>query len=191
MFTGIIETTGKIIEKTSNQIKVEAPSIVNEVKIGSSIAVDGCCLTATKLEGDHFLADFMPETSQKTIIGNYNVGDLVNLELPMKANGRFDGHIVTGHVEALGEVTEISTDDNAHILSIQIPKELDRYIIPKGSIVINGISLTVVEIKNHLLKVSIIPHTWQITNLHRLKISDKINLETDILAKHLEKLMKK
>lgn len=189
MFTGIIETTGKIISLTPTQLTIEAPSIVSEIKLGSSIAVDGCCLTATTFDDQVFTADYMPETAQKTIMGSYKVGQLVNLELPMKANGRFDGHIVTGHVEGLGEVVSIFEEGNAYLVTLKIPEKLDRYIVDKGSIVINGISLTVVKISDLNLTVSVIPHTWQLTNLHCLKVADKVNVETDIIAKHIEKMM--
>lgn len=189
MFTGIIQTTGKIIDITSHQLKIQAPSIMPEVKLGSSISVDGVCLTATHLTDDSFMADFMPETAQKTIMGSYQVEQRVNLELPMKADGRFDGHIVTGHVEGVGEVDNITEEGNAYLVTLKIPEKLDKYIVEKGSVVINGISLTVVKIEGLKLTVSIIPHTWKITNLHCLKAGDKVNLETDILTKHLEKLI--
>ncbi len=188
MFTGIIETTGKVIEKTDTQIKIEAPDVVSDLKKGSSVAVDGACLTVTELTDGGFSADFMPETAQKTIIENYKEGDLVNLELPMSANGRFEGHMVTGHVEGTGDVTDVRSDGNAYVLTIQMPDELTKYVVPKGSITTNGISLTVVGVSDGEISVSIIPHTWEVTNLSLLKVGNKVNLETDILAKHLEKL---
>lgn len=188
MFTGIITTTGKVQKLTDNQLVIEASEVIPHLKKGSSIAVDGACLTVTELTDDNFAVDFMPETAQKTIVLGYNVGDLVNLELPMSANGRFEGHMVTGHVEKSSEIADIKEDGNAHLLTIKIPKDLDRYVVPKGSITVNGISLTVAELSDNQLTVSIIPHTWEQTNLHLLSVGDTVNVETDILAKHLEKL---
>ncbi len=189
MFTGIIETTGKIQKLTDGQLTIEAPDVISNLKKGSSIAVDGACLTVIELSDTAFTVDFMPETAKKTIILGYNVGDLVNLESAMKADGRFEGHMVTGHVEKMSEIADIQSDGNAHILTIKISNELKKYIVPKGSITINGISLTVVDVKNDRFTVSIIPHTWKMTNLHALQIGDKVNLETDIMAKHIEKLI--
>ncbi|MBN2095883.1 riboflavin synthase [Candidatus Peregrinibacteria bacterium] len=188
MFTGIIETTGTIAQKTDTQLMVEAPAIVTNLKKGSSIAVDGVCLTVTELSDSGFSADFMPETAQKTIIGNYKKGAQVNLELPMPANGRFEGHMVTGHVEEAGEIIDIRPDGNAHILTIRMPERLMKYVAEKGSVTINGISLTVISVSDNDFTVSIIPHTWEVTNLSLLKTGDQVNLETDILAKYLEKL---
>lgn len=190
MFTGIIENTGKIHKLADNQLVIEAPEVIPHLKKGSSIAVDGACLTVTEQTDITFTVDFMPETAQKTIVLGYNVSDLVNLELPMLANGRFEGHMVTGHVEKTSEITGVKEDGNAHLLTIKIPKDLDRYVVPKGSITVNGISLTVAELSDNQFTVSIIPHTWEQTNLHLLNAGDTVNVETDILAKHLEKLIK-
>ena len=185
MFTGIIESTGKVTKLTKGQVVIESAEIVKELKKGSSISVDGACLTAVELSDNGFTADFMPETASKTLIGNYKTDSLVNLELPMPADGRFEGHIVTGHVEGLGEIMDIKEEGNAFLLSIHVPANLTKYIVPKGSITVNGISLTVVKVTDDLFTISIIPHTWSITNLHFLGVGDKVNLETDILAKHV------
>ena len=191
MFTGIIETTGKVSELTEDQVIIECADVVGKLKTGSSIAVDGVCLTAVELTENSFTADFMPETSNKTLIGNYKTDSLVNLELPMPADGRFEGHIVTGHVEGMGEVRDVKEDGNAYLLAIRMPNDLTKYVVPKGSITVNGISLTVADLADDLFTVSIIPHTWGITNLHLLRAEDKVNLETDILAKYVEKLINK
>jgi riboflavin synthase len=189
MFTGIIQTTGKVKKLTESQIIVEAPQIADELVKGSSIAVDGACLTVVGLTEDSFFADFMPETLSKTVIGKYKIGHVVNLELPLTLNGRIEGHIVTGHVDSVGEISDITQDSNSYILTIKIPKKLDRQIVEKGSIAVNGISLTVISSKDSKFSVGIIPHTWKLTNLHALKKGDKVNIETDVLAKHIEKLM--
>ncbi len=191
MFTGIIQTTGTVKKLTEGQLVIEVPDkIISDLKKGSSIAVDGVCLTVVELSDDAFTSDFMPETTQKTIIGNYKNNQLVNLELAMRADGRFEGHIVSGHVEDVGKITDIQSDSNAYVLTIQISDELIRYVVPKGSITINGISLTVVGVSDNELTVSIIPHTWEVTNLHNLKIEDKVNVETDLFGKYVEKLIK-
>lgn len=188
MFTGIIETTGKIYEQSDGRLKIMAPEIIPDLKKGSSVAVDGVCLTVTDRSDETFTADFMPETAHKTLIAHYQKGDRVNLELPMKAGERFEGHMVTGHVEGIGKITDIKKKGNAFVLTITLPEDLIKYVVKKGSITVNGISLTVVSVSDGRFTVSIIPHTWEITNLSLLKTGDAVNLETDIFAKHLEKL---
>ncbi len=191
MFTGIIQTTGKVQKLINNQIVIDAPDeIIGELKKGSSIAVDGACLTVVEISDNSFTADFMPETAGKTIISTYEIDQLVNLELTMRANGRFEGHIVSGHVEGIGEITDIQSDSNAQVLTIKLADELMKYIVPKGSIAINGISLTVIDVPDNQFTVSIIPHTWEITNLHTLEVGGKVNVETDLLGKYVEKLIK-
>jgi len=189
MFTGIIQTTGKVKKLTANQLTIEVPTISRQLKKGGSISVDGACLTVVGLSSGSFTADVMPETRKKTIISSYKIGSSVNLELPLKADGRFEGHIVTGHIDGVGELTDVKRESNAYVLTIKIPARLIKYIVQKGSVAINGISLTVADIKNNSFTVSIIPHTWKITNLHTLKMGSKVNLETDILAKYAEKLI--
>lgn len=189
MFTGIIQTTGKISQKSDQQIRIVCPGLNAKLKKGDSIAVDGICLTVTAISKEDVSADFMPETAQKTTIGKWKNGEVVNLELPMSLKSRFDGHVVTGHVDSVGKVVAIKAKGNAHLLTIQLPSQFGRYIVPKGSITLNGISLTVVDVENDKFAVSVIPHTWEITNLHMLKVGDKVNVEVDILAKYVEKLI--
>jgi len=191
MFTGIISTTGKVKKLTNSQIIIDAPQIADKLIKGSSVAVDGVCLTVIGLTDTGFTADFMPETLKKTVIGKYKAGSLVNLELPLTLNGRIEGHIVTGHVDEVGEIIDIKSDSNSHVLTIKVSKKLDRQIVQKGSVAVNGISLTVISSKDNKFTVGIIPHTWKLTNLHTLKKGDKVNVETDVLAKHLEKLINK
>lgn len=189
MFTGIIESTGQVIKKTDHQITIKAPKLVKELKKGSSISVDGVCLTVRKKEKDTFEADVMPVTYEKTLLGERKPSDLVNLELAMLGSKRFEGHVVSGHVEGTAELSEMKIVENAYELSFEIDSELTRYIVPEGSIAINGISLTVMSVDEESFKVSIIPHTCDNTNLHKLQIGDKVNVETDLLAKYAEKLM--
>lgn len=188
MFTGIIQTTGVILEKTEEQLRVEAPDLVDELKQGDSVAVDGICLTVLEKDDHSFLVDYMPETAQKTNLGSRQTKALVNLELPMKLGGRFDGHMVSGHVDTTGKVTDIQDEGNAKLLTILASESYDRYLIPKGSVTINGISLTVVEVESGQFMVSLIPHTWEMTNLHQLEIGQPVNIEVDMLAKYIEKL---
>ncbi|MBN2087905.1 riboflavin synthase [Candidatus Peregrinibacteria bacterium] len=188
MFTGIIQTTGIIKSKTKNQIQIEAPEVIDELKIGSSIAVDGVCLTVVEKKDNSFTADVMPITFEKTILGKRKKGDLVNLELAMKHTDRFEGHVVSGHVENTAKLSEQKIVENAYWLTFDFTSDLMKYVVPQGSIAINGISLTVSEVQGDSFAVSIIPHTWDVTNLHKLKIGDKVNIETDLMAKYAEKL---
>lgn len=191
MFTGIIENTGLINGIKKGSLSIKAPALVNELKIGSSIAVDGVCLTVTKKDKDSFEADVMPITLKRTTLGQKKKGNLVNLELAMLGSKRFEGHIVAGHVEGVAEMAAMRIVDNAYELTFLLPEELCRYVVTTGSIALNGISLTVMEIEGNELKVGIIPHTWENTSLHALKAGDKVNVETDILAKYAEKLTQK
>jgi len=189
MFTGIIEITGSVEKIDGNKICIKAPEVLKFLKKGSSIAVDGSCLTAVTLTKESFEADIMPISMERTIFSDRKAGDLVNLELAMEGGKRFEGHIVSGHVEGVAELLTMKIDGNAYRLIFEIPRELTRYVVKTGSIAINGISLTVADIDGDQLTVSIIPHTWDTTNLHELTIGDKVNLETDLMAKYAEKLM--
>jgi len=191
LFTGIIENTGVVEKITKNSLTIKAPVLLSELQIGSSIAVDGACLTVIKKGKDSFEADVMPITLKRTTLGSKKKGDLVNLELAMLGSKRFEGHIVGGHIEGTAELTEMKIADNAYHLTFKVPEELSRYIVTTGSIALNGISLTVMEAEGCELKVGIIPHTWENTNLRTLKNGDKVNVETDILAKYAEKLTQK
>lgn len=189
MFTGIINHTGEVKAITESGITVSCPALFPKLKIGGSVATDGTCLTITLLENDGFYADVMPETADKTIYKTYQPGSIVNLELPVMAGGRFEGHMVSGHVETGGTLSELRQEGNATLLTVQIPENLMRYVVPKGSIALNGISLTITGTSVNSFSVSIIPHTWSSTNLHFLKKGDNVNVETDLIAKHIEKLI--
>jgi riboflavin synthase len=188
MFTGIIESTGQILKKGKNTLSIKAPPLLSELKKGSSIAVDGVCLTVTKKGKEDFTADVMPVTFERTTLGGRKEGDLVNLELAMLGSKRFEGHIMGGHVEGRAELLEMKIVDNAYHLTFKVPEGLERYIVPTGSIAVNGISLTVIDAEGDTFKVGIIPHTWENTNMKELSVGDKVNIETDILAKYAEKL---
>jgi len=191
VFTGIIESTGRILKTGKNSLTIKAPKLTEQLKKGSSIAVDGACLTVIKRDKESFEADVMPITFERTTLGGRGKGDTVNLELAMNASKRFEGHIVAGHVEGRAELLEIKIVEGAYELSFKVSEELSLYVVTTGSIAINGISLTVMSIQDDTFKVSIIPHTWDNTNLQALKVGDKVNIETDILAKYAAKLTQK
>ncbi len=175
--------------KKENQITIEAPEVIDELKIGSSIAVDGACLTVVEKTDKDFTADVMPITFEKTVLGDRKKGDVVNLELAMMHTDRFEGHVVSGHVEDTAELSEQKIIENAYWLTFKFPSDLMKYVVPQGSIALNGISLTVAEVDEEGFAVSIIPHTWDNTNLHELSIGDKVNVETDLMAKYSEKFL--
>jgi riboflavin synthase len=195
MFTGIIEEVGRIaaikVKGEQRRITVAAPKLARELKQGDSVSVSGVCLTAIELSGNSFSADLAQETWKRTSFSRLKPEALVNLELPMRANGRFDGHIVQGHVDGTGSVIsfEAVTDGNDYRLKISVPSELTRYIVEKGSLTIEGISLTVAAIVGNHVEIAIIPHTAQMTNLQSLAPGDPVNLEIDVIAKYVEKMM--
>lgn len=191
MFTGIISHIGKFIRKKNQLFVFEADaSVCKKLVLGTSIAVNGVCLTVCKLPvGNSFLVTVMPETIRKTMLGSMNEGDLVNLELPVTPNDFLSGHIVQGHVDGVGIVSDIVNEGDNKLLKIDISPELNKYIVRKGSITINGISLTVIGVEDKYFTVGIIPHTWTHTMLQKIKIGDKVNLETDIIAKYIERLL--
>lgn len=194
MFTGIIEEIGTIesilLKGESGSLKIKAKSILGDVKIGDSIAVNGVCLTATSVSPKGFTADVMAETIRRSSLGNLKTGSHVNLERAMAANGRFGGHIVSGHIDGTGVVNDISKDGNAVWYSISADKNILKYIVEKGSIAIDGISLTVAYVDDEVFKVSIIPHTSSNTILSEKKKGDIVNLENDIVGKYVDKLLK-
>jgi len=196
MFTGIVEEVGKVtkIETTggTRKITVASKQLSKELKMGDSIAVSGVCLTAVRIKpGDSFGADLAEETWVRTSFSRIHEGAEINLELPMKADGRFGGHVVQGHVDGTGKFLGLEPIQGAqdYWLHIEVPVELARYIVYKGSVSVEGISLTVARIEGQNLTIAIIPHTTEMTNLKSLKPGDPVNLETDIIAKYVEKMM--
>jgi riboflavin synthase len=196
MFTGIIEEVGRVTgianERGNRRLTVSASQLVKELKKGDSIAVSGVCLTAVEITPKSFAADLAEETWNRTSFSRIKAGALVNLELPMRADGRFGGHIVQGHVDGTGKflaLDEIPGADN-YWLRIEIPSELARYVIFKGSLSIEGISLTVAKVEGTQVTVAIIPHTTEMTNLKSLKPGDPVNLEVDLIAKYVEKMLR-
>ena len=193
MFTGIIEEVGKIksisMGSSSAVLTIGASKVLEHTKLGDSIAVNGVCLTVTKLGTDYFTADVMAETIRRSSLGTLSNGSPVNLERAMAADGRFGGHIVSGHVDSMGTIQAILPEDNAIWYTINADAKTLHYIVEKGSITIDGISLTVAYVDETCFKVSIIPHTRQETNLSTRKKGDIVNLECDIIGKYIEKLL--
>ncbi len=193
MFTGIVEEIGTVCEVKRNgnnsYIRIIAEKVLSDVHIGDSIAVNGVCLTVTRHDGNIFQADVMNETLNRSSLGSLRNGSKVNLERAMSAQGRFGGHIVSGHIDGTGKITDIKNDGIAIWYTISAKPEIMRYIVEKGSVAIDGISLTVARVTENNFSVSIIPHTAEQTILSLKKIGDIVNLENDIIAKYVEKLI--
>jgi riboflavin synthase len=196
MFTGIIEEVGRVArisdKNNSRRITVSCSQLVKELKKGESVAVSGVCLTAVEVTPTSFSADLAEETWKRTSFSRIKKDTLVNLELPMRADGRFGGHIVQGHVDGIGKFLALDKirDAEDYWLRIEIPSELERYVISKGSLSIEGISLTVARIEGLTVTAAIIPHTVKMTNLASLTPGDPVNLEVDMIAKYVEKMMR-
>lgn len=192
MFTGIIEEIGTIrrIEYGAKScvLTISASKVLSDVRIGDSIAVNGTCLTVCRFDKNSFSADVMPETMRRTNLGALKNGSSVNLERAMAANGRFGGHIVSGHIDGTGKIQSMRREDNAVWVTIAANSAILRYIVEKGSIAIDGISLTVAAVTSSDFSVSIIPHTGSETTLLQKNTGDVVNLECDIVAKYIEKL---
>ena len=195
MFTGIVEEIGKIksvsFNGNMNVLTIKANKVLKDAHIGDSIAVNGICLTVTNIYNDSFDVDVMPETMNRTYINAFKTGEEVNLERAMAANGRFGGHTVTGHIDGIGTVTSIKNDANAVWYTIATEEKILYYIVEKGSVALDGISLTVAYVDDRCFKVSIIPHTKTATNLKNKKVGDMINIENDIFGKYVHKFLSK
>lgn len=193
MFTGIIEEVGSVasIRKGAHScvLTVNASRVLEDVHLGDSIATNGVCLTVTSFTSHSFSADVMHETLNRSSLGSLHIGSPVNLERAMLAGGRFGGHIVSGHIDGVGTISSIKEDDNAVWYTVEAPSSILRYIIEKGSITLDGISLTVAKVTNSNFSVSIIPHTRAQTNLASKKVGDVLNLENDLVGKYVERLM--
>jgi riboflavin synthase len=193
MFTGIVETTGVVTSVDDvdggRHLQIEAPDIASTMSVGDSVAVQGACLTATAITERGFSLDLVSETLRRTSLGAITSGARVNLERAMPASGRFDGHIVQGHVDGVGTVQAISREGEGSRLSIAVGDGLMRYIVEKGSITIDGVSLTVAQVDATGFEIALIPHTLAVTTLGALEVSAPVNLEVDILAKYVERLM--
>ena len=194
MFTGIIEEIGTIkgIKRGNRSVvlEVKAKKVLEDLKVGDSIATNGVCLTVISFDSGRFCADVMPETMQRSNLGELRAGSPVNLERALSLNGRLGGHIVSGHVDGMGKIVGREKDENAIRVTIATSGELLRYIVEKGSITIDGISLTVVSVSDSVFTVSVIPHTRDETTLVKKQVGDNVNLENAVIAKYVEKLMR-
>jgi riboflavin synthase len=193
VFTGIVETTGQIkrAEPTSNggtQLVI-ATQLATELEIGASLALNGCCLTVTAVHGSEIRFDLLGETLRRTNLGDLKPGQVINLERPMLANGRFDGHVVQGHIDTTARIESMEPAGSDHRVEVALPESFSRYVVFKGSVAIDGISLTVAELHPDRFVIWIIPHTWQVTNLHQRKPGDRVNLEFDLIAKYVERML--
>ncbi|MFB5608926.1 MAG: riboflavin synthase [Nitrosarchaeum sp.] len=194
MFTGIIEGIGKVEKISKNtqnrsaiQMTVNLGKHARGLKIGQSVALNGVCLTATKLSKSNCIFEMIEETTSKTDLGNLKPGDIVNIERSLKAGDRLEGHFVLGHVDGVGTIKKIQHKPKEVQVWFEIPKKLSKYVVKKGSIAVDGISLTVVDVKDSLASVCLIPHTMEITNFKTKNVGDKLNIETDILGKYILK----
>ena len=189
MFTGIVEEMGIVSKITNNGMTVKALRVLSDVKLGDSIAVNGTCLTAVSFSNSEFSVDLSPETMRRTSLSQLTEGSRVNLERALSASDRMGGHIVQGHVDATGRITSIKPDGDSIIFRVRIPKRLDKYIVEKGFVAVDGISLTVVKRGASSFTLAVIPYTLENTNLAVLSEGDRVNLEADILAKYVESLL--
>jgi riboflavin synthase len=193
MFSGMIEEMGvvKAVTRQPGSVRLAflAKRILDELEVGESVAVNGACLTVTARQSDSFESDLSPETLQRTTLGQLSVGDGVNLERSLRYNGRVGGHLVSGHVDGIGRIRDRKPEGNTLLFSVEVPKELLRYCVAKGSIAVDGISLTINEVGDGVIRVSVIPHTAKATTLGLKQIDSMVNLETDLIGKYVEQLL--
>ena len=191
MFTGIVEEVGSVINISSNGMTIAAEKVMSDLKLGDSVAVNGACLTAVSLSPAEFSVDLSPETMRRTSLGDLAAGGAVNLERALSASDRMGGHIVQGHVDGTGRVTSSREDGDSIVFSVRAPKRLMPYIVEKGFIAVDGISLTVVKVGTSSFTLAVIPFTLRNTNLATVSVGARVNLEADILAKYVENLLRR
>ena len=194
MFTGIVEETGEVLRMARSdagaRLLVAARKVLGDLELGGSIAVNGCCVTAVEVDDGAFAADLSPETLEKTNLGALRNGSPVNLERPLQPTGRLSGHFVLGHVDGTGSVRALDTvGDGNWWLSVHVPGNLLKFLVYKGSVAVDGISLTIASLKGLTMGVAIIPHTYKVTTLSSLRVGSPVNLECDMLAKHVHRLL--
>ena len=189
MFTGIVEEVGQVAALNGYRLVIAGQKVLEDVKLGDSISVNGACLTVVEFDGESFALDLAPETLRRTSLGQAGPGRAVNLERALAAHDRMGGHIVQGHVDATGTVTALTPEADCHVMEIEVPESLVPYIVEKGFIAVDGISLTVVQRTGTRFTISVIPFTMQNTNLHEREVGERVNLEADILAKYVESLL--
>ena len=189
MFTGIVEEVGTVTGLEGQRLTIAASKVLEDVKLGDSIAVNGACLTVVDFESSHFTVELAPDALKRTSLGSWVAGQQVNLERPLAVSDRLGGHIVQGHVDATGRITSSRTEGNSQILRIRYPNRLRVYIVEKGFITVDGISLTVVQKGTSSFTLSVIPYTLENTNLQDKGPGDRVNLEADIVAKYVESML--
>ena len=189
MFTGIVEEVGRVSGLHDYRFVINAENVLSDVNIGDSISVNGACLTVVEFDDRSFAVDLAPETLRRTSLGEAGPGSAVNLERALAASDRMGGHIVQGHVDGTGSITGLTPEADCYIMEIEAPDSLVPYIVEKGFIAVDGISLTVVQRTERRFTISVIPFTMQNTNLHEKSVGDRVNLEADILAKYVESLL--
>jgi len=189
MFTGIVEEVSDVISAQSGGLVIAADKVLQGMELGGSVSVNGVCLTVTEFDARSFSVDVMAETLQRTNLGSLQVGDKVNLERPLALGGQLGGHLVQGHVDGTGRVTSISWDGSAMIFRFEAPPELMRYIVEKGFVAVDGVSLTVIDCNAGSFRVSVVEYTREYTTLGSRKVGDPVNLEVDIIAKYVERLI--
>jgi riboflavin synthase len=193
LFTGLVEEAGTVsgivVEGQTAKLSISAPLVSDGAMIGDSIAINGCCLTVTAMAGETLSFEAVPETMARTNLGRLTAGDRVNLERPLQVGARLGGHFVQGHIDGVGVVHSVTPEQNAVVIEVEVPEPLRRYIVEKGSIAVDGVSLTVANMGSASFTVWIIPHTRTVTNLGDLHPGDRVNLECDLIARHIERLI--
>lgn len=193
MFTGLVEETGELVNKIRTgegyRLDIKASKVLDDLKIGSSISVNGCCLTVVKRGNSDFSVDVIEETLKKTNLGSLDISGRVNLERPLKTDDRLGGHFVLGHVDTTGIVAEVRELSSSHFMKITFPEQFKRYLIYVGSVAIDGVSMTVADLEDNSFSVGIIPHTWKETIFSDKKPGTTVNLEFDVLGKYVERIM--
>lgn len=193
MFTGIVEECGYVIgieiENHAARMVIDAPTVHQGVQLGDSIAINGCCLTVVEYQGSHLAFDMVPETMARTNLGKLKPGSRVNLERALLVGARLGGHFVQGHIDGVGTLLAVLPEENAVVLEVGVPSSLRRYLVEKGSIAVDGVSLTVAQARLDTFTVWTIPHTREVTTLGSLEVGDHVNIECDLLGKYIEKLL--
>ncbi|MCK8823609.1 riboflavin synthase [Fuchsiella alkaliacetigena] len=194
MFTGIVEELGEVAAinrgNQSIELVIQAKQVLEDVQLGDSIATNGVCLTVTEFSDSQFSVDVMPETLRNSSLKELEVGTQLNLERALRLQDRLGGHLVSGHIDGVGRIKQRQREDNAILVTISLPTELSRYLIPKGSIAVDGVSLTVARLENNSFTISLIPHTAQETTLGFKQVGELVNLEVDLIGKYVERMLK-
>lgn len=193
MFTGIVEGMGRILEigerPGGRLLRVECKGLIEGLKIGSSVSINGCCTTVVRMDDRSFSTELMEITLQKTNLSDVEVGTPVNLERPMKLGDELGGHLVQGHVDGVGVVATVTRLESSHLVEIALPDPLVKYVVATGSVAVNGVSMTVAEIRGATVTLGVIPHTWEVTNFSDFRPGTRVNIEVDLIGKYIEKLL--